>query len=212
MSLQRPVVILANGAFPSHAMPLQALTGAGTLICCDGAANQLLQYPRKPDVVVGDLDSISPAARTAFADRIRELPSQNRSDLEKALRWAAENGAVEVVVLGATGSRDDHSLGNLLLLHSDFGLSSSYLTDSGSFCAVRGERTLAAFPGQPVALFPDRPGVRFTTTGLAYPLKESALPALHRGVSNECIGDSFTLVVAGGSALVYQGYAPEPER
>ncbi len=84
------MVVLADGAFPSHDRPLEALRQAGTLICCDGGANHLLGYPRQPDVIVGDLDSLNQEAQTAFSDRLVSRPSQQSNDLEKALQWAAE--------------------------------------------------------------------------------------------------------------------------
>ena len=90
MSLDPPVVILADGTFPSHRRPLEVLDRAGTIICCDGAANRFLKCSRKPDYVVGDLDSIDVEAHTMFQDRLVPLPSEQSSDLEKALQFAGK--------------------------------------------------------------------------------------------------------------------------
>ena len=57
--LTEPVVILANGNFPTHPVPLQTLQGAKTIICCDGAAESLINSGRTPDIIIGDLDSLS---------------------------------------------------------------------------------------------------------------------------------------------------------
>lgn len=206
MRLDPPVVVLADGAFPTHERPLAALREAGTLICCDGGANQLLGQPRLPDVVLGDLDSLNEQAHAAFGDRLVKLPSQQSNDLEKALKWAAEQGAQAVTVLGATGLRDDHAFGNLLMLWTDFGLDVTLLTDSGAFTVVRGRREYAAFAGQVVALFPETTHTRITTTGLAYALKDHPLSAHHKGNSNRSLGDTFSLRVTGGAVVIYQGY------
>ena len=206
MPLRPPVVILADGVFPTHQRPLEALHLAGTLICCDGAADQLLRRGITPHLVVGDLDSLSSAARKAFHDRLAPMPSQDTGDLEKALRRAAEEGAEGVTVLGATGDRDDHSLGNLLMLWTDFGLDVTMLTDSGALYAVRGNRTFTAFEGQAVSLFPESAQVRITTSGLAFPLKNRPLTALHRGTSNHSLGPEFSVAVTGGTVLVFQGF------
>ena len=210
MPLDPPVVILADGAFPTHHIPVDALHGAGTLICCDGAANRLVGQSPAPTVVVGDLDSLSAAAREGFGDRLVSLPSQQASDLEKALLWAAENGAEQATVLGATGRREDHSLGNLLMLMTDFGMQVNLLTDTGTFSAVRESRSFGSFPGQSVSLFPESAEVLITTSGLEYPLENRPLVPLHRGTSNRCAGDKFSVVTVGGAVLVYQGFAPEP--
>lgn len=208
MPLKAPVVILADGAFPTHRIPLEALTGAGTLICCDGAANHMIGRSTEPGVVIGDLDSISDEARSLYSDRLVERPSQQSGDLEKALQWAAEQGAGEVTVLGALGLRDDHGLANLLMLWYDFGLDITLLTDSGQLIAVHAACTFPSFEGQIVSLFPESARVRITTTGLAYPLSNTSLPAHHKGLSNRSLGQSFSIKVSGGAALVYQGYPP----
>ncbi len=168
-------------------------------------------YPRQPDVVLGDLDSLHEQARKAYHDRLVVLPSQQSSDLEKALVWAAEAGVTDITILGATGLRDDHTFGNLLMLWSDFGLGLTLLTDFGAFTVVRTDREFASFEGQPVALFPENSTIRITTTGLAFDLDDQALPALHKGTSNSSRGASFSLQIAGGPVVVFQGYtAQEP--
>lgn len=208
MPLNPPVVILADGAFPTHHRPLEALHRAGTLICCDGAANKLIGRSPEPDAVVGDLDSLSEEARSALHDRLVELPSQQSNDLEKALRWAVGKGAKEVTILGATGLRDDHSLGNLLLLWTDFDLDLTLLTDTGQFTVLRATRSIGSFEGQDVSLFPESSRVRITTSGLAYSLRDAPLSAPHKGISNRSLGPAFTVEVSGGAVLVYQAYPP----
>ena len=206
MHLDPPVVVLADGAFPTHDWPLATLRDAGTLICCDGSANPLVGQPRQPDVVLGDLDSLNEQARAAFGDRLVKLSSQQSNDLEKALKWTALQGVKEVTVLGATGLRDDHAFANLLMLWTDFGLDVTLLTDTGTFTVVRATRDYASFAGQVVALFPETTQVRITTKGLAYALKDQPLSAHHKGVSNHSLGDTFSLRVSGGAVAIYQGY------
>ena len=208
MSFNPPVVILTDGVFPTHGRPLEVLRKAGTLICCDGAANKLIGWTPQPDAVVGDLDSLSEEARTAFHDRLVELPSQQSGDLEKALRWVAGKGAKEVTILGATGLRDDHNLGNLLMLWTDFGLDITLLTDTGQFTVVRTARSFRSFEGQVVSLFPESSRVLITTSELVYPLQDAPLSTPYEGTSNRSLGPVFSVMVTGGAVLVYQDYPP----
>ncbi|UCH61705.1 MAG: thiamine diphosphokinase [Fidelibacterota bacterium] len=208
MSLNPPIVILAYGVFPTHDRPLEALRDAGTLICCDGAANELIGRTPGPDAVVGDLDSLSEEARSAFRDRLVELPSQQSSDLEKALRWVAGKGGEEVTILGATGLREDHGLGNLLMLWTDFGLDITLLTDTGRFTVVRTARSFHSFEGQVVSLFPESSRVRITTSELLYPLRNAPVSAPYKGTSNQSLGSEFSVKTTGGAVLVYQDYPP----
>ena len=53
------VVILLNGDFPSHEIPLSVLNKSDYIICCDGAVNQLEEFGISPDLIIGDLDSIN---------------------------------------------------------------------------------------------------------------------------------------------------------
>jgi len=89
-SFKSPVVILANGAFPTHPIPLEILADAGTVICTDGSANTLDKLNLIPHVIIGDLDSIDP--NNEFHGLEIHDPNQEKTDLEKALDWVAMNG------------------------------------------------------------------------------------------------------------------------
>lgn len=52
-------VIVANGEFCTHEIPLKTLKNADFIIACDGAANSLIKYNTEPNVIIGDLDSLN---------------------------------------------------------------------------------------------------------------------------------------------------------
>ncbi len=209
MALQPPVVILADGPFPTHPEPLRCIRTAGTLICCDGAANGLHDRGLTPAIVIGDLDSISQEARRAWSDRLVDLPGQAASDLEKAIRWAAERGAAELAITGALGGRDDHTLAALFMLWTDFGVEVELVTDAGRLVRVDGRTRREAYPGQTVGLFPLSAEVRFSTRGLVWDLADEVLPALHSGASNRSAGEDISIGVSGGPALLFLAHRPE---
>ena len=111
--------ILAAGDFPTHPAPLAALAGAEHVVCCDSAARRLLDYGREPDAVVGDMDSLSPELRQHLGKRIHQVDEQDDNDLAKAFRFALSQGWRDIVILGATGKREDHTLGNIAWLAID---------------------------------------------------------------------------------------------
>ncbi|MDP6570470.1 MAG: thiamine diphosphokinase, partial [Candidatus Marinimicrobia bacterium] len=86
--LNEPLVILANGSFPTHPIPLQSLQEAQTIICCDGAAESLVSFGKTPDYIIGDLDSISENLKEQFREIIISKPDQNENDLRKAITFA----------------------------------------------------------------------------------------------------------------------------
>ncbi len=103
---QPPIVILANGLFPSHTYPLQILDEAGTVICTDGSADSLLNLGHTPHIIIGDQDSTS-LNKNEFRGLWIATPDQNKTDLQKTLEWCFVNDLHDVVVLGAMGKRED---------------------------------------------------------------------------------------------------------
>ena len=101
-------VIIANGAFPTHAAPLNILHHAAHLIACDGA---VIRVPHA-DIVIGDGDSV-PAE---YHNRLLQINEQEDNDLTKATRYCLSHGWHKIAYLGCTGKREDHTLGNISLL------------------------------------------------------------------------------------------------
>jgi thiamine pyrophosphokinase len=201
-----PTVVLANGERPAHAVALGQLRGAATIVCCDGAAQSLLQLGMTPTYIVGDMDSLSPALRQRFADRIYHESEQESNDLTKAIRLCRAKGLRSATILGATGKREDHTLGNISLLagYADE-LSVQMLTGYGALHVASGHGTFASFAGQQVSLFCLSAEARITTGNLRYPLHDSPLPALWMGTLNESQGDTFSLRCTG-KVVVFREY------
>lgn len=206
-----PTVVLAHGEFPAHSMALRQLQSAATVVCCDGAVEGLLQAGMEPDYVVGDLDSISPALKKRFAGKIHRVEEQESNDLTKAINFCRQKGYNEVTILGATGKREDHTLGNLSLLCGYAKeLSVQMLTSYGALHVSHGDAAFESFAGQQASLFCLSPQARITTGGLKYPICNASLPSWWMGTLNESLGDVFTVRCSGGSVLVFREYAVQP--
>ncbi len=202
-------VILANGTFPTHPRPLTLLKAAHPLVCCDGAINRLMIENITPDVIIGDLDSISADLRQRFGAILIEDPDQDTNDLTKAVNWCLRQGITAVTILGATGEREDHTLANIALLaRYNRDLQAEMITDHGTF-RVRFETcSLSSVPGQQVSLFSMHPETAITSTGLKYPLHHLRLQELWQGSLNEATGHSFNLDFAKGCVVVFQTHPP----
>jgi len=200
-------VIFANGAVPEHSFPLQALNGAKRIICCDGAVDKLICLGYEPDWIIGDLDSISDAVRERYEERIIAAPDQSRNDLTKAFKLCLERGWRDIVVTGATGGREDHTLGNLSLL-VDFArqLNIVLLSDSGCFIPLTDSISIDAEPGQQVSIFSFDPESSISSTGLKYPLNGIKLNRWWQASLNEAVESSISLEFVGGPLLVFLNY------
>jgi thiamine pyrophosphokinase len=204
-------VILANGAYPTHNVPLKHLHDAGLIVCCDGAAEKLVAHGLEPGILIGDLDSVSPALKKRFEKVLVQDSDQETNDLTKAVNWCISTGIKEVTILGATGIREDHTLGNISLL-SDYSkkIDVVMLTDTGSFRVYDRSVTVSSRAGQQVSLFSIDPALAVSSSGLRYPLIALRLGSWWRGTLNEAEGDSFRLEFAKGQIIVFTEYT-KPE-
>ena len=206
--IQGPVVILANGDFPSHPISLGKLQDANTIICCDGAVNHLVKNGMEPHYILGDLDSIDDNQKNKYRDRIIELPVQDENDLRKAIVWAGRNGAKKATIMGATGKRDDHTLANIFtLLQYPSQLAMTIYTDYGIFSVVQIEQKFDSFIGQKISLFATDPNIEVTSNNLKYNMIYTKLTNLYYGSLNESINDNFSITLSHGRILVYQVFA-----
>ncbi len=199
-----PVVILADGEFPQSASAQRFVVDAPTLVCCDGAAEKAVAFGREPDWIVGDLDSLPKTLKDRFCDRLVRVAEQETNDLDKAFRFCVERGWTELAILGATGLRADHALGNISRL-VDFARvapSIRLIDDFGVFRVALRSGAFASRPGEQISIFSFDPTQEITSQGLKYPLNRLKLPRWSTATLNEALGDSFALEFDATSPLL----------
>ncbi len=219
------IIILAKGLFPTKRFPLTLLSVADRVVCCDGAFKNYFNWWKEAEcgkarqvAVVGDSDSLDTAvldeARRAGLDVVRKVVSEQESnDLSKALHYAVSQAREKpdgrglwVDILGATGLREDHTLGNISLLAyyaTEFpGIEFRMVSDYGIFHPVLGRRSFDSHRGEQVSIFSLTPDVPVSVNGLRYPIESRCLNWLWEGTLNESLGDRFE--VSGGTLVVYQ--------
>lgn len=194
-------VVLANGDYPSASHPLEVLRQAPYVVCCDGAANEYIRRGNLPDMIVGDGDSLSPGIRERYADRVLRVADQETNDQTKAVRFLLGQGKRRIAIVGATGKREDHTLGNISLLidYMRAGAEVSLYTDHCLILPCRDTRTLDCTPGAQVSII--NFGARgIHGEGLAYPLRD--FTNWWQGTLNECTGSQFTIEAEGEYLLI----------
>ncbi|RPH31896.1 MAG: thiamine diphosphokinase [Bacteroidales bacterium] len=201
-------VIVADGKFPEHKIPLKALADAEIVVCCDGATTKVDSYGITPTAVVGDLDSLSDSLKMKYSDRLFHEPDQNSNDLTKAIMWCLARNYTDITILGATGLREDHTLGNIGLLskYARLGVNVKMLTDTGYFLPLLSSSTLESFKGQQVSIFSPSNKAIITTINLRYPIENRSLEEYWMGTLNESLGDSFGISFENESLIIFMTY------
>ena len=207
------VVVLA-GEFRSTPAIERALRSADLVVAADGGADHLAEWPGAPDLLVGDMDSITPNRRAELQDRGVELlrfpEAKDATDGELALLAGVDRGATAITILaGWGGPRADHGLANLLLLaHRRLaGVNVRFLTDTTEVRALRpGKHEVGVKPGETISLVPVTATVRgITITGVRWPLEDVDLElGSTYTVSNVATGPVVAVSIGDGIVLFFR--------
>ena len=202
----KPFIILVNGQYPSHPAALNKLHTAGTIICTDGSANKLLENGLTPNVIIGDMDS-STIDQGSFKGLYVKISDQDNTDLDKTLDWCKLNNLSPLTVLGASQLREDHTIGNLMLLanYSDE-LDINFVTDYFTITCHHGKRSFTSFKQQLVSILPVEDIQSITTEGLEFPLLDEPYPLSSRGISNRATGHQF-IITSSGKIWVFRSHS-----
>ncbi len=185
-------IIIANGQIHDGDFHRNPIRAADLVICANGGARNALTLDLTPNVVIGDLDSFDESLRSQLEKErcqfITHPAHKDQTDLELAVKYAVEQGAQEVLILGALGNRFDHTLANVLLLALPElrPVKAKILDGNQEVFLIRDEALIEGQVGDILSLLPLTKEVTgIYTQGLEYALKDGALclgPS--RGVSN----------------------------
>ena len=200
------VAIVCNGSFPRTEYPLYLLRNADSVVCCDGALQTLEKKGIVPDVVIGDMDSVCGRALKRFPGKVVRVEEQESNDLTKAFRYVMEQvpDVSAIHILGATGRREDHTLGNLSLLmefEKAFNLSArgiivDLVSDYTTALALGDSTTLDVGEGRPVSIFTPDPTLQIRSEGLQWPTDGVVFDNWWKASLNRASADRITLTLS----------------
>ena len=205
--MPKRALIIANGDPPKKQRLELLLKRVGIVICADGGANTALKMEITPDAIVGDLDSIHAEALVKFRKvPIHEDRDDQTTDLEKAIAWAVESKYDHLTVVGASGKRLDHSVGNLGVLRKFYpDAIITFVDDWGELCYVGREYSFEAQKGDVVSLIPLNRCEGVSTKGLKHALDDEGLElGVREGTSNVVIMSPVSIKVRKGHLLLYK--------
>lgn len=209
-------LIVAGGTVDEQfAVDIIKKGGYEVIIAVDSGMDFCYKSRIMPDVIVGDFDSVGQEALEFFLgqeqmDVHRLNPEKDDTDTEYALRFAIGRGATKITVLGGTGSRLDHVIGNVVLLGAGLEKNVSIeLLDThnkvkmiNSSLSIRKDERF----GKYLSVIPiggKADGV--TITGVKYHLDNYDMHGFNTlGISNEIVDDEATITVKNGIVLVVE--------
>ena len=200
----RWALIVCNGEPPRPAMLRAVAARAALVVAADGGANVCRKHGVVPDVIIGDLDSVTQETlRRSTLSLLLRVTRQDNTDLEKALDFLTANDVPEAVILGADGRRIDFTLGNLSVLWRYYQRISLTVAGDGWYAMpVRSRMSIDAPTGTVVSVIPNGTVAGLTLRGFRYPLRNATMRIGEIGVSNVIRSRPASVYVRSGSLLV----------
>ena len=195
-------LVITGGPVPRN---LGTLPAADLVIAADEGIDNARSLGIPVDLLVGDLDSASPAARSTAQAVERHPIDKDETDLELALSAALAAGMGSVTVVGTIGGRVDHAIGNMLVVAADrwADLRIDLRIDGARAWVVRDRVEVRGTVENLVSLLAvggQATGV--TTTGLAWALTDGVLePGVGLGLSNRMTASTATVAVGSGVVI-----------
>lgn len=204
------IVIICDGSFPRTEYPRYLIRTADFIICCDGALKKFIRNSkaifgaeRLPDRVVGDMDSLPESLRKKHADIIVKIDEQEHNDQTKAFRWAMENikDIESITILGATGQREDHTIGNISLLMEyarmydleGMGIQVQMITDHATIVAVTDTVEMDCGEGRQISILSPDNTLRIKSEGLRWKTDDVVFDNWWKATLNVAVQDNIRL-------------------
>ncbi|MGI5891838.1 MAG: thiamine diphosphokinase [Bacillota bacterium] len=190
------------------------LKGVSSVIAVDKGADHAFSLGLLPDVIVGDLDSLSAEVKKYYKQRgiktISYPPQKDFTDEEAALWEAKKRGAKKIIILAAFGGREDHHLMNIFCAarYSD-DFDEIIFPGEGFFAVICPRKyDIHSYQGKNVGLIALSPKVLgISTKGLFYPWRGEDLSfGETRGISNILLEKEGMISYESGKLLLIQSF------
>ena len=196
------VLLVLNGSFNKDFL-VQTAKNYSFILAADGGANKCLKAGIKPNMVIGDLDSITPKNKEILKDCLKQVTRQDNSDFEKALDYLKTLKPKQVDIILSWGGRFDFCFSNFLaasmyLKYFDI----RFLLPEATVYLLARSAKIKAKKDTRVSLISLEEIKNISTQNLIYSLKNESLKPCQRGLSNIAKGN-FAVNFKHGKLLVY---------
>ena len=188
------IILVLNGKLPKKADLCVFLQKYNKIVCADGATNQVIQSNIKPDLIMGDLDSIEKTVLEEYKENVVKLINQNYNDFQKILFWLKKKKYKKLDIIGMEGKRIDHLIGNFnIILKEVANFDLTIFSEFGIFYTVQKKRIFKKCKKKYFSLFSSSKNNKITTKGLKFKLDNKSLKNLEEGTLNFSYKDEVTI-------------------
>lgn len=181
------------------------------VICADGGLEKTESLNLIPDIIIGDLDSVNKLVLKKYLDMnvdlIKYPAEKNYTDMELAIEYAVDKGVKDIILIGASGTRLDHTIANIMLIERYFkqGIKMKIIDNNNTVQIVTNNMEIKNKKNYNVSIIPITDSIEgITLQGFKYPLNDVIVK---RGstlcVSNIITDEKGIIKLNKGTALVF---------
>lgn len=208
--MNRKALVVCNGRIRNYEFYSEYFKTSDFIVCADGGAFHMIKFGLKPDVLIGDFDSVSKEHLEYFKEEgveVLKYPSEkDMTDAELALETACKRNYREIIIIGGTGTRLDHSLANIFTLVKLLkrGIKSKIVDEHNEITVIDDKIELKKRKNTKVSLLALTENVKgITSEGLYYRLNNTTLEFdSPYAISNEFIQDTAKISIKDGLLAV----------
>ena len=204
-------LIVSSGTITNYNRLKEIINEVDYIICADGGMEHLMKINKLPNVILGDLDSISKLTLEYIVNKnipIEKYSSiKDSTDTELAMEYLIDRGYDEIVLMGVTGTRQDHTMASILLLDTLYnrGIKAKIVDDNNIIYLTDNYLEIERLEGHYTSIIPiSNTGIIVSLKGFFYNLDNKLIPfGSTLGISNKIVEDIGIVKIHKGKALIF---------
>lgn len=204
-------VIIASGSQVDINVIKEENIHVDYVICADGGLEKAARLNLIPNIIIGDLDSVNSDVLNYYLNKnvpMLKFPKEkDYTDMELAIEHAIEKDFDDIILIGATGTRLDHTMTNILLIEKYFkrGIKIKIIDNNNIIQMAEQGMELNNRKNSYVSIVPVSDKISgVTLKGFKYPLNDVEVK---RGstlcISNEISEESGSITIKEGNAILF---------
>ena len=204
MNFDNFVLLFCNGNPPSRERLRKVAPHPALIACADGGAQKAITTGYKPNLIVGDLDSLVRSDAELKNTEIVKISSQDNNDFEKTLDFMLQKGWNNFLIAAFAGGRIDQTMANMQIAYEYSKKCTIALVDDEYVIVPVTQKLVEKVPcGTLISIIPMEDDTIVSTEGLVYELSHDKIRKGGQGISNRAVKDKIVISIHKGGVLVF---------